>query len=466
MVPGGPSATANDGKASAGDAAPAGQAAPGRRRLLFAFSLFGVASLAYVFGAAVTFFQLPGSVFLERAFVGARAWYERREAAAQVPDGPLPRASTIATDKPGQTFDGYTLVTYGPGTRAALINMRGEVVHEWQIRFSDIWPAPPHVPPPPRDLMVVFFSTYLYPNGDLLGVMHGPANPANGYGLVKLDKDSHVLWKYAQNVHHDVDVGEDGTIYATRQELIHRPPAGLEFIPTPCMVDYVVMLSAKGEELRSVPILESLRDSPYRPILCALERGERPGAPAEAQRPPSDDDARRRDVLHTNCVKVLTKALAPKFPRFQAGQVLVSMRHLDAVAVMDLASGSTVWAARGPWRAQHDPTFLDNGHLLIFDNAGSPRTSRVLEYDPQTQAFPWSYPADDGPPFVSHERGMSQRLPNGNTLVVNSEGHQVLEVTRDREVVWSCSCPDYVHSARRYSPQQLPFLNGDARARP
>ena len=30
---------------------------------------------------------------------------------------------------------------------------------------------------------------------------------AVGYGLVKLDKDSNILWSYPAGVHHDVDVG-------------------------------------------------------------------------------------------------------------------------------------------------------------------------------------------------------------------------------------------------------------------
>jgi hypothetical protein len=135
--------------------------------------------------------------------------------------------------------------------------------------------------------------------------------------------------------------------------------------------------------------------------------------------------------------------------------------------VLDPDSGKVVWAARGPWHAQHDPSFLDNGHLLLFDNLGAPRGSRVLEFDPRTQAFPWVYPGANGTPFFSKIRGMSQRLPNGNTLIVNSDGGEVFEVTAGQEVVWSCSCGlEELNRARRYTPEQLPFLKGDPRARP
>jgi hypothetical protein len=125
-----------------------------------------------------------------------------------------------------------------------------------------------------------------------------------------------------------------------------------------------------------------------------------------------------------------------------------------------------VWATRGPWRAQHDARFLDNGHLLVFDNLGSPRSSRVMEYDMRTQGFPWIYPGVDEPSFFTAERGMSQRLPNGNTLIVNSEDRRVVEVTRAKKLVWSCSAPGFITTARRYSPNQVPFIEGGNRARP
>ncbi|MGH7169115.1 MAG: arylsulfotransferase family protein [Gemmataceae bacterium] len=442
-----------------------------RNFLTSCLSLFGLASLSFLLGAAVIFFDLPSSTFLRKAFVGGVSWYEQKEA-TPLPEEQLPPLTVGQIDNAGKTCDGFTLCMYGGDSRAVLINMRGEEIHQWHVPFSQIWPAPPHLRGRIHDASVYFNDGHLYPNGDLLVVIEGPinlSNPSNGYGLVKLDKDSRVLWKYAEKCHHDVDVAEDGTIYALVNEIVEQVPPRLAYIPTPCMVDFVEVISPQGKKKKRIPLLEALQDSPYAALFCMLERPKMSGGavPGGARTPLFVDDALRRDVLHTNAIKVLSRALAPKFPLFKEGQLLISVRHLDALVVLDPDCGKVVWAARGPWRAQHDPSFLDNGHLLLFDNLGSPRGSRVLEYDPRTQAFPWSYPGDKGTHFLSKIRGMSQRLPNGNTLVVNSDAGEVFEVAPDREVVWSCSCGHTeLYRARRYTAEQLLFLRGNQHARP
>jgi hypothetical protein len=415
------------------------------------------------------FYELPPSDALSKAFLGARAWNERRVMSAQATGPEKIPVVKGAVDKPEKTFDGFTLYTRATrvtrSTQAFLLNMRREVVHTWSVRFSDVWPRPTHIRGKADDDRVCFFASHLYPNGDLLVVFHGLNKYSNGYGLAKLDKDSHVLWRYTARMHHDVNVGEDGTIYALKDEFLAEPPSEFSEIPPPWRVDYLVVLSPEGKELRKpISLLEAIRNSPYRQLLSPLEK---PGAQRGLKMLTLDEIHERQDVLHTNSVRSLNHGLAPKFPFLKAGQVLLSIRNLHALAVLEPADGAVVWAAQGPWRFQHDAQFLDNGHLLLFDNFGSPRGSRVLEYDPKTHAFPWSYGDENSEPFFSMQGGRVQRLANGNTLIVTSEKGEIQEVTPDREVVWSCSVEDcFVTSARRYDSRQLRFLKGGQRARP
>ena len=149
--------------------------------------------------------------------------------------------------------------------------------------------------------------------------------------------------------------------------------------------------------------------------------------------------------------------------------MLLSLCNANAIAVLDIPSRSIVWAAQGVWQAQHDAEPLENGHILLYDNDGAGQKTRVIEFDPVTHAYPWSYPEESARGFFAPHRGMKQSLPNGNVLVVDPEGGRIFEVTSARSLVWEYGCPSAgdgpashptVASARRYPSSELKFLEG------
>jgi hypothetical protein len=449
---------------------PDNRVAPATRRGSFVpwVSVLGLVGLSFVLGAAVMEFNLPLSGYLRDAFVGARVLYDQSFVSDSNNRDTL--AVTVdSVDKPDKTFDGFTLYAYtsSNSTQAFLVNMRREVVHQWEVEFSKVWPKPTHLQASIHNSKVAFLGCYLYPNGELLATFYGDENPANGYGLAKLDKNSKVLWAYSRNVHHDVDVAADGTIYALKHELVAEKQQGLEGIPSPLLLDYLVVLSSDGKEIMEpISILQAFRDSPFSLLVqSAKSKSHASRAPA-ATADGDDKPAPPGDIFHANSVKVLSPKLARQFPLFKPGQVLLSLREIDAIAVLDVEKRAIVWAACGPWQGQHDAQFLDNGHLLVYDNLGMGDHSRVLEYDPPSQSFPWSYEGENREPFLSKQRGLCQRLPNGNTLVVNSKDKEILEVTAGKQVVWTCRCNGYINFARRYDPHELRFLPEGERARP
>jgi hypothetical protein len=437
-------------------------------RILAALSLLGALFAGYLLGAAVMYFQLPTSDFLDKAFWGAKAWSERGQSTLPAIS---PKEAAVAREKEGvsvdradKTADGFTLYTLTGGSRAALMDMRGTVVHCWELPFRKAWPGKSHIEGPLPDENIYWFRCHLYPNGDLLAIYQSDGDTPYGYGLVKLNKDSQLLWAYAKNVHHDLDVGDDGRIYTLTQRIVNKPPAGLEFLAPPYLTDFLAILSPEGQELQCIPIAEAFINSPYALTLNVRKNDVR--------------SERETDILHVNAARVLNPALAAKFPLFKAGQVLLSSRTLDAIAVLDPDARRVTWAARGVWKSQHDPEFLDNGHLLLYDNAGLEEQTRILEYDPVTQAIPWAYTNENSTRFRALSRGMKQRLANGNSLIVDPDNRRILEVTAGKEPVWEIYCPlppnpqkkvirnHAITSARRYSAGELPFLDGVARPRP
>jgi hypothetical protein len=444
-------------------------------------SILGVACLSYVFGAAVMFFHLPTSDFLSEAFTGGKAWYERGKPALNPFTPPeIDGREGVTVDKPGQTYDGFTLVTTTEGARATLLDMRGKVIRQWELPFRQAWPRPPHVQDPLPDEQIHWFRCHLFPNGDLLAIYQVDSDTPCGYGLVKLNKDSKLLWKYDGRVHHDLDVDEQGTIYTLTHQVKRKAPAGLDYLPTPYIADSLVVLSPDGREVASIPIEEAFRDSAYSLLMSTAIAEQAAGKDPTRSTPAFDSvlQPTKGDLFHANSVKVLTEARAGKFPLFRAGQVLISLRSLHAIAVLDVRKRSVVWAALGPWRIQHDAQFLDNGCLLLFDNHGWSKGCRVIEYDPVTQAIPWVYSDADSALFHAAFRGMQQRLPNGNTLIVDPDRRRLFEVTRAKELVWENFCPlppvppnqqagaRAITGARRYGAEELTFLKGVARARP
>jgi hypothetical protein len=149
------------------------------------------------------------------------------------------------------------------------------------------------------------------------------------------------------------------------------------------------------------------------------------------------------DIFHTNTVEVLDGRLADRLPAFREGNVLICIRELDNIAVIDMDSEKVVWGTEGPWLKQHQPTVLPDGRMLIFDNGGSRGASRVMELDPVTREIVWVYKGDISNTFSSPQCGSNSRLPNGNTLISETDRGRAFEVTRDREIVW-----EYINPAQ------------------
>jgi len=100
-----------------------------------------------------------------------------------------------------------------------------------------------------------------------------------------------------------------------------------------------------------------------------------------------------------------------------------------------------VWSLGGLWHRQHEPSLLNNGNVLVFDNNGDEGNSRIVEFDPVTQEMVWQYAGSEGRPFASNTCGTCQRLPNGNTLITESEAGRAFEVVPDGLIVWEFISP-------------------------
>jgi hypothetical protein len=156
------------------------------------------------------------------------------------------------------------------------------------------------------------------------------------------------------------------------------------------------------------------------------------------------------DIFHTNSLEILDGRLAEAIPAFKKGNVLISILMLSVVAVIDLEQRKAVWAMKGEFQYQHHPTLLDNGNMLLFDNAGRGSKSTICEIEPLSQKTVWTYQGNPAHPFYSRSCGACYRLPNGNTLITESDGGRAFEVTDKGTIVWEYFNPNRTGSENEY----------------
>lgn len=177
------------------------------------------------------------------------------------------------------------------------------------------------------------------------------------------------------------------------------------------------------------------------------------------------------DIFHTNTIEILDGKFAHKSPIFKKGNALLSMRMLDTIVIADLEENKIVWAKKpGIWKTQHQPVMLDNGNMLVFNNlfiekrkdkAKYERLSQtngyklvqqkiykdnmssVIEFNPLTMEIIWEYRGEEKDEFFSLASGSNQRLPNGNTLITESDQGRAFGVTPEGEIVW-----EYINTHR------------------
>ena len=362
-----------------------------------------------------------------------------------------PKGATMY--KPEECYNGYTLfyspIQEGPGAR--LINMNGEVVHEWKFDSSRVKGPCPRV--------------RLLENGHII-VLRG--NMEEIGGVQEYDWENRLVWEYIPSLpcHHDIFKKDNGNVLLICREKVPEEYRKKAKDPR------------RRGELYSDVIFEVTPDKEitwewheYEHI--DIDRCNWITASRDWWGGPNNNTV--TDWTHTNTVQALpeNKWHDGGDNRFTPGNVLLSLRQLDTILIVDRETKEIVWEYTGDYKGgmsgQHEPHMIEKGlpgegNMLIFDNGASPKKdlahagySFVLEINPITKKVIWVY--EDGERFHSNYTSSSQRLPNGNTLINETAGHRIFEVTRKGEIVW-----EYVYltspSARsyRYSYNYFPQM--------
>ena len=304
---------------------------------------------------------------------------------------------------------GYTLFSPLGSYKTHLINMRGDVVHQWDL------------PGAPGNY------AYLLPNGNLLLSVRTEDGPqavaAKGGHMMEMDWDGNVVWEHVDHYqHHDFRRAANGNTYYLAWELLpeqdhHRVKGGLPETEHADGIycDIVREITPAGE--------------------TAWEW--RAAIDQEIERYPLNPLVHRNEFAHANTVCPLPN-----------GDVIVNWRLNGLMAIIDRETRKFKWELMEPaFGQQHDVQMLEGGNLLFFANGtvgmdeGPLCGSRVIELDPATNEIQWEYMGSPRTTFFSWFISGVQRLPSGNTLICEGVCGRLFEVTPAGDIVWNYVSP-------------------------
>jgi hypothetical protein len=306
---------------------------------------------------------------------------------------------------------GYTLVIFAGTCTCQLISLGGELIRSWKDEACHRWE-----------------HAELLPDGDLVAVgarfdEDKVADPIqSGRYVLRLSWNGKVVWRSEINAHHDISVAPDGkllTLVLNRRRIPAIDP------DNDVADDLMTMLSSDGEVIESVSLYDVLSSSKV-PFTFQKAGGGGQG------------EHRLIDLLHSNAIRwASVPELEGLSPIYGRNTVLVTSRHQDELMIIDWPSRQLLWHwGRGVLSGPHEASVLGNGNILVFDNGLSRGWSRVLDLNPLAPAQIVQF-APGASRFLSRVMGSCQRLPNGNTLIVNSEGGAAFELTPQGAPVWT-----------------------------
>jgi hypothetical protein len=348
---------------------------------------------------------------------------------------------------------GYNLYVSWTEPEASLIAMDGTVVHKWFDKEER--PGSWH-------------HAIVLDDGGLALIVR--------YREVRLlDWGSDTIWKTRVAAHHEITMGRDSTFYVAARELKQYRGLNVRFAA-------IVRISPDGriisrwstydylEEIKRKFDQEAFLDT----ILDSLETREMSAAQLDSfeMRVEVKQEMGKDiyDYFHLNTISIVpVTPLAGTDPRFDPGNLLICFRNVNQIAILDEQTMDILWVwGQGELQWPHHPTMLHNGNILVYDNGVDRGYSRILELDPRSESIVWEYVADPPGDFYSRFKGSCQRLPNGNTLICESERGRCFEVTLDGDIVWEWINPAVkkgqrvqVYRMMRYYPEQIePLLGG------
>ena len=379
------------------------------KRLFFLSIVFLSAMAVFVYGMSVAKFQIWPYPMVQEVWSAIKSVREHGEIDPKnlFVQVPVDAARVTFTNyKPESQLDGkYGFVGYDHDNSvytAWLFDRDGQELHRWLLDYENMdSDGPLNGGDSPHAFDVL-------PDGSVIvSFDHGDV-------MARLDSCGKPVWTQSGVYHHALKAAEDGSYWTWRGEGTSN-----------AQYHYLVNFKpGTGETITEIGLVEDI----IKPMgTQSLIFGVRPDHDFPHFKT-TPEPREPTDLFHPNGIDVLTADLAPLFPGFAAGDLLLSFRTNHLLAILDPDTRQIKWWSHGPWRFQHDPDFTADGKISVFSNNSGNGRSEIIKIDPVSRLVVNEL-YDGELNFYSEFMGKHQYLPNGNILVVIPGEGRVLEVT-------------------------------------
>ena len=256
------------------------------------------------------------------------------------------------------------------------------------------------------------YSVSPYPGGDLLAVFRVSHAFPYGGGAARVAPDGHPRWFRKDYSHHLPHVIDDNLALVpgfrverkNRALQVGQLKSALACMDEIWLVDTVRLIDGAGRLLEEIDILGALLESLYNGILFF--------------------QTEECDPTHLNFAHQLG-ADASGVEGIAPGDIVASLRNLDAFGIIDRDTRRLKRLAQGSFIRQHAVRHFEKARFLLFDNLGTDGVhgpSRLLMVDLATGKETTLFPRDHTPArlrWVTHFRGQLAVSPDRRRVLFN-----------------------------------------------
>ena len=247
----------------------------------------------------------------------------------------------------------------------------------------------------------------------------------NGTPLVKIDKNSQLVWQNQEDAfHHSIEQDHEGNFWVPSSIYpyqIDKKYVGLEY--GNYVDDAITKVSADGEILFQKSVSKILLEDNN--MLFAINGNQK----------------FEIDPIHLNDIEpVLTDG-----PHWKRGDLFLSLRHQSMIILYRPSTNKIIWKGAGHTAAQHDVDILDDHRISIFNN-NAWETFDGEKVDGSNEVVIYDFKTDSYSKYLNESlkqydvrtltEGRSQILDNNDLFIEEQNFGRILYFNKDASLQW------------------------------